>query len=51
MVNKIKVWLLDKPENYQSYENIRFQKVTNESQINLRLVASEEFELIIPGEA
>ena len=49
MVNKINVWLLDKPENYQSYENIRFQEEANESQINLRLVASEAFDLIIPG--
>lgn len=45
----MKAWLLDKEQNFNSYENRRFQDEAEELHIDLRMVAPEEFDIILAG--
>lgn len=45
----MKIWLLDKARNFDSYENRRFQEEAERLGLDLLLVAPEEFDIIVPG--
>jgi len=45
----MKIWLLDKARNFDSYENRRFQEEAERLGLELLLVAPEEFDIIVPG--
>lgn len=46
----MKIWLLDKQENFNVYENIRFQDEAEKIGIDLRMVAPVKFDIIITEE-
>lgn len=45
--HNMKIWLLDKKENFNSYENKRFQIEAKKMGIELQMVAPVEFDIII----
>jgi gamma-F420-2:alpha-L-glutamate ligase len=46
----MRIWILDKRENFKSYENTRFRKEAERENVKLKLVAPEEFEIIVTKE-
>ena len=43
----MKVWLLEKFKDFNSYTSNRFKEVSEDMNIELKLVAPEEFDLIV----
>jgi gamma-F420-2:alpha-L-glutamate ligase len=45
----MKIWLIDKKQNFESHENKRFQDEAEKMGIELRKVAPENFDIVIAG--
>lgn len=45
----MKIWLIDKKDNFKSHENTRFQDEAERMGIELRMVAPERFDIVIAG--
>ena len=46
----MKVWILEKFKDFDSYTSKRFKEVAGEMNIELKLVAPEDFDLIVTKE-
>lgn len=49
-MKKIKIWILEKRDDFDSYTSLRFKEVAGRMNINLKLVAPEEIDLIVTKE-